>query len=237
MAAFAREYGRIVVKPLDGMGGRSIFVVDQDDKNLHGHVRNADRLRHALRHRAALPARIVDHRRFARAGDRRPAGALCAGAHAVRQRQPRQPRGRRQGCGARLNARDRELVAGIGPKLAERGMLFVGLDVIGGFVTEINVTSPTGIREIDKAFGTDIGDAADRGHRPAARGAAATEPMPSLAEPLEPTRPPARRRADGREGRLSRDRLTTMLVLAALLHGLVILGISFTVAGRRRQRP
>ena len=46
--------------------------------------------------------------------------------------------------------------AQIGPKLRERGMLFVGLDVIGGFVTEINVTSPTGVREIDRQFGTDI---------------------------------------------------------------------------------
>ena len=72
-----------------------------------------------------------------------------------------------------LNARDREIVAGIGPRLAARGMLFVGLDVIGGFVTEINVTSPTGVREIDKAFGTDIAGlfiaAVDR--RLAARGA------------------------------------------------------------------
>ena len=50
-----------------------------------------------------------------------------------------------------LNDRDRELVAGIGPALAARGMVFVGLDVIGGFVTEINVTSPTGVREIDEA--------------------------------------------------------------------------------------
>ena len=55
-----------------------------------------------------------------------------------------------------LNDRDREIVAGIGPVLAERGMLFVGLDVIGGYVTEINVTSPTGVREIDKQFGTDL---------------------------------------------------------------------------------
>jgi len=56
-----------------------------------------------------------------------------------------------------LNERDRWLVAQIGPALAAKGMLFVGLDVIGGFVTEINVTSPTGIRELDKQFGTDIG--------------------------------------------------------------------------------
>ena len=63
-----------------------------------------------------------------------------------------------QGVGRPLNDRDRWLAAQIGPALARRGMLFVGLDVIGGFVTEINVTSPTGIRELDKQFHIDIGD-------------------------------------------------------------------------------
>jgi glutathione synthase len=62
-----------------------------------------------------------------------------------------------QGVGRALTDRDRWLAARIGPALRERGMLFVGLDVIGGFVTEINVTSPTGIRELDRQFGTDIG--------------------------------------------------------------------------------
>ena len=55
-----------------------------------------------------------------------------------------------------MNERDRWLAAQIGPVLRSRGMLFVGLDVIGDFVTEINVTSPTGVREIDRQFGTDI---------------------------------------------------------------------------------
>ena len=63
-----------------------------------------------------------------------------------------------QGVGRPLNDRDRWLVGQIGPALAAKGMLFVGLDVIGGYVTEINVTSPTGIRELDKQFGINIGD-------------------------------------------------------------------------------
>ena len=63
-----------------------------------------------------------------------------------------------KGVGRPLNERDRELVGRIGPVLAERGMLFVGLDVIGGYVTEINVTSPTGIRELDQQFGLCIAD-------------------------------------------------------------------------------
>jgi glutathione synthase len=63
-----------------------------------------------------------------------------------------------RGVARPLNERDRWLADQIGPPLAAKGMLFVGLDVIGGFVTEINVTSPTGIREIDKQCGTSIGD-------------------------------------------------------------------------------
>jgi len=63
-----------------------------------------------------------------------------------------------KGIGRPLNERDRWLAGEIGPVLAGRGMLFVGLDVIGGFVTEINVTSPTGIRELEKQFGLRIGE-------------------------------------------------------------------------------
>jgi glutathione synthase len=60
--------------------------------------------------------------------------------------------------GRPLDDRDRWLAGQIGPVVAAKGMMFVGLDVIGGFVTEINVTSPTGIRELDKQFGLNIGD-------------------------------------------------------------------------------
>jgi len=64
-----------------------------------------------------------------------------------------------KGVGRPLNDRDRWLCQQIGPVLRDAGMLFVGLDVIGGYVTEINVTSPTGVRELDKTFGIDIGSA------------------------------------------------------------------------------
>jgi glutathione synthase len=60
--------------------------------------------------------------------------------------------------GRELTERDRWLAAEIGPALSKKGMVLVGIDVIGGFVTEINVTSPTGIRELDKQFGLNIGD-------------------------------------------------------------------------------
>ena len=65
----------------------------------------------------------------------------------------REPRGE----GRPLSERDRWLASRIGPAMRERGMMFVGLDVIGDYVTEINVTSPTGIRELDKQFKLDIG--------------------------------------------------------------------------------
>jgi glutathione synthase len=156
MLAFATEHGRIVAKPLDGMGGRSVFVVDQHDKNLKVVLETLTESgsRYAIVQKY-LPeivdsgdsrVLVIDGKpapfalaRMPSATDNR--GNLAAGA---------------TGVGRPLNDRDRELVARIGPALAARGMLFVGLDVIGGFVTEINVTSPTGVRELDKQFGTDI---------------------------------------------------------------------------------
>jgi glutathione synthase len=158
MDAFQREHGKIVCKPLDGMGGRSIFVTDQSDKNSHVifEILTAHGARYAMVQRylpeivASGDSRVllVDGQPVPYALARIPAahdnrGNLAAGA---------------QGVGRPLNDRDRWLAAQIGPTLAARGMLFVGLDVIGDQVTEINVTSPTGIRELDKQFKLDIGD-------------------------------------------------------------------------------
>ncbi len=156
MLAFAREHGRIVVKPLHGMGGRSIFVVDQTDKNLTVVLETLTEYgeRYAIAQRY-IPdivetgdsrVLLVDGEPIPHALARIPAahdnrGNLAAGA---------------TGIARPLNDRDRWLAAEIGPQMSAAGMLFVGLDVIGGFVTEINVTSPTGIREIDKQCGTDI---------------------------------------------------------------------------------
>ena len=158
MHAFLREHGRIVCKPLHGMGGRSIFVVDLDDKNANVVFETLTDYgqRYAIVQRyipdivATGDARVilVDGEpvpyalaRIPSAADNR--GNLAAGA---------------RGVGRPLDERDRWLAGRIGPVLRERGMLFVGLDVIGGFVTEINVTSPTGVRELDLQFGLDIGD-------------------------------------------------------------------------------
>ena len=156
MQAFLAEHGRIVCKPLHSMGGHSIFALAAGDKNARvvfetltdygrryamvqrylpeiaetGDTRillvDGEPAPHAL---ARMPG-ATDHR-----------GNLAAGA---------------KGIGRALSDRDRWLCSRIGPVMRERGMLFVGLDVIGGFVTEINVTSPTGIRELEAQYGHDI---------------------------------------------------------------------------------
>ena len=157
MEAFLVEHGQAVFKPLDGMGGRSIFVVTKGDRNARvvletlteGGRRYAMAQRYLPEIAESGDARIllvdgepVPHAlvRMPAAGDHR--GNLAAGATAESRA---------------LTDRDRWLASRIGPVMRERGMLFVGLDVIGGFVTEINVTSPTGIREIEKKHGHDIG--------------------------------------------------------------------------------
>jgi glutathione synthase len=156
MHAFLREHVRIVCKPLYGMGGRSIFVVDRGDKNANVIFETMTEYgtRFAIVQRyipdivATGDSRIlvIDGEPAPYALARIPTetdhrGNLAAGA---------------RGQGRELNDRDRWLVGEIGPTLRQRGMLFVGLDVIGGYVTEINVTSPTGVRELDKQFGTEI---------------------------------------------------------------------------------
>jgi glutathione synthase len=157
MSAFLREHGKVVCKPLDGMGGKSIFVLEQGDKNrnvvletLTGYgTRYAIVQRYLPEIVTAGDCRIilVDGEPVPFALQRMPSdednrGNLAAGARA--ESRP-------------LNERDRWLCAQIGPKLRDAGMIFVGLDVIGEYVTEINVTSPTGLRELDKKHGLDIG--------------------------------------------------------------------------------
>jgi len=156
MGGFLREHGKVVVKPLHGMGGRSIFVLDKEDRNARvvfetlteygtrfaivqrylAEITESGDSRVLLIEGVPVPYALA---RIPSGDDHR--GNLAAGA---------------RGVGRPLNERDRWLAGQIGPALAAKGMLFVGLDVIGGLVTEINVTSPTGIRELDKQFGIHI---------------------------------------------------------------------------------
>ena len=156
MHAFLREHGRIVCKPLHGMGGRSIFVIELGDKNANVIF---ETLTDYGSHFAIVQRYIPD---IVTTGDSRVILVDGEAAPYALARIPTDADNRGNlaagatGHGRPLNDRDRWLAAQIGPVLRERGMLFVGLDVIGGFVTEINVTSPTGVRELDRQFGTDI---------------------------------------------------------------------------------
>ena len=156
MQAFLAEHGRIVCKPLEGMGGRSIFVIAAGDKN----ARVVFETLTDYGRRYAMVQRYLPE--IAETGDAR---ILLVDGEPVPQLLARMPgkddhRGNlaagAKGVSRALSDRDRWLAGRIGPAMRERGMLFVGLDVIGGFVTEINVTSPTGIRELEAANGLDI---------------------------------------------------------------------------------
>jgi glutathione synthase len=193
MGGFMREHGKVVVKPLHGMGGRSIFVLDKDDRNARvvfetlteygTHFAIVQRYLPEIAKTGDARVLLVEGVPIPYALARIPSGDdhrgnLAAGA---------------RGVGRPLNERDRWLAGQIGPALAAKGMMFVGLDVIGGFVTEINVTSPTGIRELDKQFGTRIGElliaAIERRLSAAPRPAAQTRAAPPPADPSAPAAP------------------------------------------------
>ena len=155
MKAFLLEHGRIVIKPLDGMGGKSIFVIVAGDNNANvifetltdngkryamaqvfiPEISEGDK-RILLIDGDPIPYALA---RIPSADDNR--GNLVMGA---------------VGKGLELSERDRWICAQVGPVLRERGVIFAGIDVIGDYLTEINVTSPTGIRELDTAFDLNI---------------------------------------------------------------------------------
>jgi glutathione synthase len=156
MHAFLHEHVRIVCKPLHGMGGKSIFVVDRGDKNANVIFETLTEYgtRFAIVQKY-LPEIVSTGDSRILVIDGEPAPYALARIPSATDHRGNLAAGAR-GEGRELNDRDRWLVGQIGPVLRERGMLFVGLDVIGGYVTEINVTSPTGVRELDKQFKTDI---------------------------------------------------------------------------------
>ena len=156
MAAFGRQHGKLVCKPLFGMGGRSIFVLEPGDKN----QRVVFETLTEYGQRFAMVQRYLPE--IAVTGDARvllidgePAPYALARIPAADDNRGNLAAGAK-GVGRELSERDRWLAGQIGPVLARAGMLFVGLDVIGGYVTEINVTSPTGARELHKQYGIDV---------------------------------------------------------------------------------
>jgi glutathione synthase len=152
---FLNAHGKIVLKPFDGMGGRSIFVVAAGDLNVNVIIEtltdNGAKFTLAQRY---IPE-IVDGDKRVLLIDGEPIDYALARIPAPGESRGNLVMGAR-GEGRPLTERDRWLSAQVGPTLSRKGVLFAGLDVIGEYLTEINVTSPTGIRELDRQFGIDI---------------------------------------------------------------------------------
>ena len=154
---FAREQRDIILKPLDEMGGASIFRHREGDPNLSVilEVLTEHGGRQIMAQRY-IPAITEGDKRILMI-DGEPVPYCLARIPAVGETRGNLAAGGR-GVAQPLSERDKEIAAIVGPELRKRGLLFVGLDVIGEFLTEINITSPTCIREIDSAFDTRIGE-------------------------------------------------------------------------------
>ena len=155
LKAFVAEQGQAVLKPLDGMGGRSIFRAASGEPNLNVILETLTDGGHQLAMAQRYLPEIVD-------GDKR---ILLVDGEPIDYCLARIPQGDEfrgnlaaggRGEGRPLTDRDRWIAAQVGPEMKRRGMLFVGLDVIGDYLTEVNVTSPTCIRELDAEFGLNI---------------------------------------------------------------------------------
>jgi len=152
---FVAQHQEAVIKPLDQMGGRSIFRLKREDSNNAAIIDTVTdyQTRHVMVQRFIPDVMQGDKRvlmingeplpyallRIPKPGDFR--GNLAAGASSQ---------------GVELTDRDRWICEQVGPTLKEKGLYFVGLDIIGEYLTEINVTSPTGVRELDTYFNTNI---------------------------------------------------------------------------------
>ena len=152
---FKHEHGDIILKPLYGNGGAGVFRLDPNDRNLASlHELFAGMNREPLIAQKFLPAVANGDKRIILV-DGEPVGAINRVPAAGETRSNMHVGGRPEKIG--LSARDREICAAIGPLLREKGQIFVGIDVIGDWLTEINVTSPTGIQELEKFDATNVG--------------------------------------------------------------------------------
>ena len=153
---FLARHGDIILKPLDAMGGESVFRVTEDDPNANViiEVMTQRGRRFTMAQRYLPEIREGDKRILLVDGE--PIPYALARIPAPGETRANLATGG-QGVGLPLTERERWICAQVGPALRERGLWFVGLDVIGGHLTEINVTSPTCIRELDRLYGLDIG--------------------------------------------------------------------------------
>ena len=151
---FRKEFKDIIVKPLFGNGGAGVFHIKPDDENLSSLIEL-----HKTFYRE--PLMIQEYVPAVRQGDKRiilidgkPVGAVNRVPAKGEARSNMHVGGTPMKC--ELTGRDREICEIIGPSLKEKGLLFVGIDVIGNYLTEINVTSPTGIQELSRFEDTNI---------------------------------------------------------------------------------
>jgi len=157
LLAFLQEQQDIILKPLDGMGGASIFRIRAGDANTNVIIETLT----AHGKRMAMAQRFIPE---ISAGDKRiilidgePVDYALARIPAQGETRGNLAAGG-TGVGQPLSERDRRICKQVGPTLRDKGLSFVGLDVIGDYLTEINVTSPTGVRELDRQFGLNICD-------------------------------------------------------------------------------
>ncbi|MFQ3253082.1 MAG: glutathione synthase [Loktanella salsilacus] len=156
LRSFRAEHGDVILKPLYGNGGAGVFKLVQGDGNLASlHELFAGINREPLIMQKFLPAVSKGDKRVILV-DGEPVGAINRVPAAGETRSNMHVGGRPEKV--ELTDRDREICARIGPLLLEKGQIFVGIDVIGEWLTEINVTSPTGIQELERFDGTNIAE-------------------------------------------------------------------------------
>ena len=149
---FKHQHGDIILKPLYGNGGAGVFRLDPNDRNLASlHELFAGINREPLIAQKYVPAVVQGDKRIILINGE-PVGAINRVPAEGETRSNMHVGGRPEKAG--LTARDLEICAAIGPTLRDKGQIFVGIDVIGDWLTEINVTSPTGIQELERFDGT-----------------------------------------------------------------------------------
>jgi glutathione synthase len=153
--SFLAQHKEIILKPLDGMGGASIFYVRENDPNLSVILETmTDHASRFIMAQKYLPA-VKDGDKRILVVNGEPVPYCLARIPASGESRGNLAAGGR-GEGRELSARDRWIAEQVGPTLREKGLIFVGLDVIGDYLTEVNVTSPTCVQELDKQFGINI---------------------------------------------------------------------------------
>ena len=153
--SFLQKHQEIILKPLDGMGGASIFYVRENDPNLSVILETMTEhsQRYIMAQKYLSDIKNGDKRILLVNGE--PAPYCLARIPASGESRGNLAAGGR-GEGRELSERDRWIAEQVGPTLKEKGLVFVGIDVIGDYLTEVNVTSPTCVQELDKQFGINI---------------------------------------------------------------------------------